>query len=189
MHSNRASIQITLYEKKRLTYFHHTWTLEQIIPKWSHTDPFHKSWTSNQLALTYFQFQICFSPTIGLPNITTCMHRKKCNISPCPTGRLWLYAGLIGSNNICWLKADLVVCVNPSSSSSWMWVVECFFWYWLTRAVLDKGPLIGCVCVSMCPEKLVHWANTAINIVYGQFDGRTSESEVSQLCQWSFQQR
>jgi len=33
-----------------------------------------------------------------------------------PSGRLWLYAGLIGSNNPRWLKADLVVCVNPSSS-------------------------------------------------------------------------
>ena len=36
-----------------------------------------------------------------------------------PSGRLWLYAGLIGSNNPCWLKADVVVCANPSSSS-WM---------------------------------------------------------------------
>ena len=35
-----------------------------------------------------------------------------------PSGRLWLYAGLIASNNPHWLKADLVVCVNPSFSSS-----------------------------------------------------------------------
>ena len=25
------------------------------------------------------------------------------------------------------------------------WVGECFFWYWLTRVVSDKGPLNGCV--------------------------------------------
>jgi len=34
-----------------------------------------------------------------------------------PSSRLWLYAGLVGSNNHHWLKADLVVCVNPSSQS------------------------------------------------------------------------
>jgi len=34
-----------------------------------------------------------------------------------PSGRLRLYAGLIGSNNLRWLKADLVS-ANPSSSSS-----------------------------------------------------------------------
>jgi len=34
-----------------------------------------------------------------------------------PYGRIWLYAGLIGSDNPHWLKADLVVCVDPSSSS------------------------------------------------------------------------
>jgi len=34
-----------------------------------------------------------------------------------PSSRLWLYAGLVGSNNHQWLKADLVVCVNPSSQS------------------------------------------------------------------------
>jgi len=55
-----------------------------------------------------------------------------------PSGRLWLYAGLIGSNNPRWLKADLVVCANPSSFSQ-LWVSECFFWYWLTQVVPDKG--------------------------------------------------
>jgi len=34
-----------------------------------------------------------------------------------PSTRLWLYAGLIVSNNPRWLKADFAVCVNPSSSS------------------------------------------------------------------------
>jgi len=24
------------------------------------------------------------------------------------------------------------------------------FWYWLTRVVLDKEPLNGCVCVCVC---------------------------------------
>ena len=36
------------------------------------------------------------------------------------SGRLWLYAGVMGSHNPRWLKADLVVCANPSSSSSWV---------------------------------------------------------------------
>ena len=26
------------------------------------------------------------------------------------------------------------------------------FWYWLTRVVLDKGPLNGCVCVCVCGQ-------------------------------------
>jgi len=34
------------------------------------------------------------------------------------SGQLWLYHGLIGSNNPRWLKADVAICVNPSSSSS-----------------------------------------------------------------------
>ena len=38
---------------------------------------------------------------------------------------------------------DLVVCANPSSS--WVWVGGCFFWYRLTRVVLDKGPLTSWV--------------------------------------------
>ena len=29
--------------------------------------------------------------------------------------------------------------------SGW-WVGECFFWYWLTQVVPDKGPWNGCVC-------------------------------------------
>jgi len=37
-----------------------------------------------------------------------------------PSGRLWLYDGLIGSNNPHWLKADLVISANPSYSSSWV---------------------------------------------------------------------
>jgi len=56
-----------------------------------------------------------------------------CSNSCNPSSQLWLYAGLTGSNNPCVLKADLVVCANPSSSS-WVWVGECFFsvWYQLT---------------------------------------------------------
>ena len=35
--------------------------------------------------------------------------------------------------------------------SGWMWVGECFFWYWPTRVVPDKGSWNGCVCVcSVC---------------------------------------
>ena len=56
------------------------------------------------------------------------------------------------SNNLChWLKAEFVVCVNPSST--WVWVDECFFWYWLTRVVLDKRDkaiVYRCVCVYYC---------------------------------------
>ena len=66
-----------------------------------------------------------------------------------PSGRLCLY-GLIGSVNPRWLKADLVVCVNPSSSSSWVWVGECFFWYWLTWVVPDKVVLMVVLCISVC---------------------------------------
>ena len=63
-----------------------------------------------------------------------------------PSGWLQLYADLFWSNNPHWLRADLVFCANPSSSS-WVWVGECLFWYWLTRVVSDKRPLKGYMCV------------------------------------------
>jgi len=31
--------------------------------------------------------------------------------------------------------------------SGWVWVGDCFFWYWPTRVVPDQRPLNGCVCV------------------------------------------
>ena len=33
--------------------------------------------------------------------------------------------------------------------SGWVWVGECFFLYWPTQVVPDKGPLNGCVCVIL----------------------------------------
>jgi len=37
-------------------------------------------------------------------------------------------------------------------------VDECFFWYWPTWVVPDKGPLNGCVCVSSqrCLNRMVN---------------------------------
>ena len=69
-----------------------------------------------------------------------------------PSSWLWLYAGLIGFNNPHWLKADLVVCAIASSSSSWVWVGECFFWYRLTQLVLNKGSF-NSLCVCMLASK------------------------------------
>ena len=77
------------------------------------------------------------------------------------SGQLWLYPGLIGSNNPRWLKADVAVCVNPSSSSSLVQVGECFFWYQLTQVVQDKQPLNGCVCVCY-----IHSSAAAVNHIY-----------------------
>ena len=68
-----------------------------------------------------------------------------------PSGRLWLYAGLTRFNNPCWLKADLAVDENPSSSSSWV----SFFWYRPTWVVLDKWSLNSCV-VAVCVCLTVH---------------------------------
>jgi len=39
--------------------------------------------------------------------------------------------------------------VQISSSSSWVQVGECFFWYRLTRIVVGKGPLNDRVCVRI----------------------------------------
>ena len=33
--------------------------------------------------------------------------------------------------------------------TGWVWVGECFFWFWPTRVVPDKGPLNICVCVCV----------------------------------------
>ena len=43
---------------------------------------------------------------------------------------------------------DLVVCVNPSSSSSRVSAGECFFWYRRTRADLSLDSCIGLTGVS-----------------------------------------
>jgi len=62
-----------------------------------------------------------------------------------PSGRLWLYAGLIGSNNPRWLTAEWV--------NGWM----SFFWYWLIQVVPDKEPLNGCVCLlAFLLEKFIN---------------------------------
>ena len=60
------------------------------------------------------------------------------------------YPGCPGQRAV---KRLCVVCVyqtyNPSSST-WVWVGECFFFlYRHTRVVVDKGPLNGCVCVCV----------------------------------------
>jgi len=34
--------------------------------------------------------------------------------------------------------------------SGWVWVSECFLWYWPTRIVPHQRPLNGCVCVCVC---------------------------------------
>ena len=49
-----------------------------------------------------------------------------------PSGWLWLYAGLIGSDSLCWLKADLIsvqIFLLPHEC-------KCFFGYCLTWVVL-----------------------------------------------------
>ena len=41
-----------------------------------------------------------------------------------------------------WRKA-----IKDVQWSGWVWVSECFFWYWPTRVVPGKRPLNGCVCL------------------------------------------
>ena len=42
--------------------------------------------------------------------------------------------------------------------SGWVWVGECFFWYWPTWVVPDQRPLNGCVCVCVCAaQKYQKW--------------------------------
>ena len=50
--------------------------------------------------------------------------------------------------------------------SGWVWVGECFFWYWPTRVVQDKRPLNGCVCVQCYVDKHDLESNSEIN--YGK---------------------
>ena len=38
--------------------------------------------------------------------------------------------------------------------SGWVWGGECFFWYWLTLVLPDKGPLNGCVCALIYLDKI-----------------------------------
>ena len=62
-----------------------------------------------------------------------------------------------------WWGAGMVICLERGADLHMAQqmplplTVSCFskiqiglpFWYWLTRVVLDKGPLNGCVCVCM----------------------------------------
>jgi len=41
--------------------------------------------------------------------------------------------------------------------SGWVWVGECFFWYWPTWVVPDQRPLNGCVCVCVCVRACVYY--------------------------------
>ena len=45
------------------------------------------------------------------------------------------------------------------------------FWYWLTRVVLDKGPLNGCVCVCVCVVSAIQWlvADACVVAVKGEY--------------------
>jgi len=42
-------------------------------------------------------------------------------------------------------------------SSLWVRVGECFFWYWPTRVVPDKGPLNGCVYLVLLLMHFHDW--------------------------------
>ena len=62
-----------------------------------------------------------------------------------------------------WWGAGMVICLERGADLHMAQqmplplTVSCFskiqiglpFWYWLTRVVLDKGPLNGCVCVCV----------------------------------------
>ena len=85
-----------------------------------------------------------------------------------PSGRLWLYAGLIGSNNPRWLKADLVVCANPSSLGEEStrliddcpWLKVCalsilqYFWHCCLDGMEDFAFFAAGGCL---PPYLIHW--------------------------------
>ena len=47
---------------------------------------------------------------------------------------------------------------------------ECFFWYWPSRVVPDKGPLNGCVCV---------WAFSALTLLLGWQEGHPACKKLS----------
>jgi len=88
------------------------------------------------------------------------------------TALLWLYAGLIGSSNPLWLKADLVVCANPSCSS-WVslnvssgtgspgqsrtkgrYMVVCVCVYYHIIAGHYSSPHISCIAIMPPPGSL-----------------------------------
>ena len=88
------------------------------------------------------------------------------------TALLWLYAGLIESSNPLWLKADLVVCANPSCSS-WVslnvssgtgspgqsrtkgrYMVVCVCVYYHIIAGHYSSPRISCIAIMPPPGSL-----------------------------------
>ena len=51
--------------------------------------------------------------------------------------------------------------IKEARWSGWVWVGECFFWYWLTRVVPDQRPLNGrccCLLLSIHLKELVTYS-------------------------------
>ena len=72
--------------------------------------------------------------------------------------------------------------INDVRWSEWVWVGECFFWYWPTQVVPDKGPLKnGCVsaqsteCYLVC---VLVWL-TAV-LAHGREKLQVTEQNVSE---------
>ena len=59
---------------------------------------------------------------------------------------LWIYSLYISLCSCKWRKM-----IKEARWSGWVWVGECFFWYWPTRVVPDQRPLNGRCCrCSLC---------------------------------------
>jgi len=52
----------------------------------------------------------------------------------------------------------LLDCPHHNSCHRLIMACECFFWYWLTRIVPDKGPLNGyCYCYCINYSSMINW--------------------------------
>ena len=68
--------------------------------------------------------------------------------------------------------------------SGWVWVGECFFWYWPTRVVPDQRPLNGRCCCCQCGLQCFNTVGWATRRASGQ-QKKLSGRMLAWLSAWS----
>jgi len=74
--------------------------------------------------------------------------------------------------------------IKEARWSGWVWVGECFFWYWPTRVVPDQRPLNGRCCCCQCGLQCFNTVGWATRRASGQ-QKKLSGRMLAWLSAWS----
>ena len=140
----------------------------------------HPIWTISAPTLTspHFYAECPFrhnSPSLSLPLFIT----RVVKTLPSVLWRCWLGGrkGIQGVKNSvveCWCGLEQGADLHMTQMMPLPLTISCFskihigftfFWYWLTRVVPEKGPLIGCVCVCVSSQT----RKSGLKTTFGRF--------------------